>query len=106
MDTSNGTATSSPVFSSSQPQDEHRMDSEDTSTPLVDVNSCAAALVDQLLMNIPEQSDRERFISEMQGLDWRYMTWQEGDPVNMLRETMASDRKLTMVMVMLIAAVK
>ena len=70
------------------------MDSEDTSTPLVDVNSRAAALVDQLLINIPEQSDRERFISEMQGLDWRYMTWQEGNPVNMLRETMASDMKI------------
>ena len=33
------------------------MHSEDASIPLVDVNSRAAALVDQLLINIPEQSD-------------------------------------------------
>ena len=72
-----------PVSDSTQTQDEPPIDSVDglLLPSTVDVDKVAADLVDKLLTEIPGECDREKFISEMRDLDWKYMKWHVADDV-------------------------
>ena len=86
MNALHGVRSSLPASDSTQTQDEPPTDSVDG--PLlpstVDVEKVAADLVDKLLTEIPGECDREKFVSEMRALDWKYMKWHEADVTHMM----------------------